>query len=217
MLKPFDRVIRDRLEVLAPLVKSGSVLDVGCVDARPERHDSAWVVQSKPNLLFKRLCEINPRTVGLDIDAQGVAALKDAGFDAIVGDAQTIDLQRQFDTIVAGEVIEHVTDPGRFLLNMRRHLTPKGHLAISTPNPFYCGQTWKIWHHGSPEVNEGHVCWFDPITLCQLLKRTGFELAAGYWVQPRRSIFKNWKRVFRKYFSHSFLCVARRDDSQGGQ
>jgi hypothetical protein len=45
--------------------------------------------------------------------------------------------------------------------------------------------------------------------LKQLLERTGFQLVEGYWVQPPNKGIKTWKRMFRTYFSHSFLVVAR--------
>lgn len=42
-----------------------------------------------------------------------------------------------FDTILAGEVIEHLEQPIQFLRDCRRLLKPGGLLVFSTPNPYY--------------------------------------------------------------------------------
>ena len=128
----------------------------------------------------------------------------------LVEDVETMDLRRQFDTIVAGEIIEHLENPGKFLRNMHRHLRPGGVIIISTPNPFYAGSTWKIWRYGKPAVHEEHMGWQDPTTLAQLFKRTGFEPVEGYWVQPPANPLKVWKRFVRPFFSHTFLMVAKK-------
>ena len=46
-------------------------------------------------------------------------------------------------------------------------------------------------------------------TLGQLLKRTGFIVFDGYWVQPHPALLKTWKRLLRPYFSHTFMLLAR--------
>jgi 2-polyprenyl-3-methyl-5-hydroxy-6-metoxy-1,4-benzoquinol methylase len=208
ILDVFDRTIRDRFEAIAPHVAQGDVLDVGCVDARPARRDAQQSIH-KPNLLFRRLVEADGRVTGVDIDAPGVEALRAQGFDVVCADAQTMDLGRQFDAIVAGEVIEHVENPGMLLRNLRRHLKSGGRLIISTPNPFFAAQTWKIWRHGEPQCHEGHVAWYDPLTLLALMERCGLQAVEGYWIAPRRGWLKAWKRFFRPYFGHSFLVVAQ--------
>ena len=204
----FAKTIRDRLSVIEHYARTGSVLDLGCVDARNARESADKRIEHKPNLLFKRLCEINNKTLGIDIDPVGVQTLRGMGYSVECADVETMELGRQFDTVVAGELIEHLESPGRFLRNIRRHIKPDGTLIISTPNPFYCAQVWKIWRYGMPAVHEDHVNWQDPITLKALLGRTGFDLVEGYWVQPRTSFLKTWKRRFRGYFSHTFLMVA---------
>src|SRR5437879_1219829 len=110
--------IPDRFPIIQRHIQSGSILDLGCVDSRPARHTAAQRLEHKPNLLFRRMVETNKDTLGLDIDAEGVEALRALGYQAVCGNVETIDLGRQFDAIVAGELIEHLENPGLFLRNM---------------------------------------------------------------------------------------------------
>lgn len=204
----FQRVVADRLEALRPHVSGRRVLDVGCVDARPARGDSA-LRAAEPTLLFRRLCELSEDVLGVDVDTAGIEHLRALGYSARCADALTMELERRFEAIVAGEVIEHVEDPGRLLRNLHRHLEPQGVLALTTPNPFAARQAGRIWRHGRPQVHEDHLGWQDPITLTALLRRTGFEPFDGCWLQARPQLWKTWKRLLRPYFSCAFLILAR--------
>src|SRR3954470_21972789 len=105
----FKATIRDRFPIIAQYAQAGkTVMDLGCVDSRPARHDAAARIEYKANLLHKRIAEINPNTLGVDIDPEGVRILNEQGFKAIVGNVEEMDLGKQFDTIIAGEIIEHL-------------------------------------------------------------------------------------------------------------
>lgn len=206
-----DASVTDRLLVIAPLTKTGSVLDMGVVDSRRGKRGTGKRLETKKaTSLFKLICDQNPNTLGVDIDAEGIEILRSNGFNTRHEDVMSMDLGQTFDTIVAGELIEHLPDPGTFLKNMSRHLNPDGTLVITTPNPFYSKQSWKIWRHDQPSVHEEHVCWFDPITLNTLCEMSGLRVDKIYWVQKKQGFLKTLPARFRGYFSHSFIVLAKR-------
>ena len=206
----FTQTISDRFPIIEKYIRDGAVMDLGCVDSRKARHSAEERFEYKANLLHKRIAEANKETLGVDIDPEGAEVLNKQGYNVIVADVETMDLGKQFNTIVAGEIIEHLENPGRFLRNMHKHLVPGGVIIVSTPNPFYAGSAWKIWRYGKPAVHEEHMGWQDPITLEQLFKRTGFEPFDGYWIQPHMALLKTWKRLIRPYFSHTFMMLAKK-------
>ena len=200
--------VRDRMEIIEPLARRRRVLDVGCVDAHTRHGTSASRLAAKGNLLFRALAGCAAELTGVDVDAEGVEILAQEGHSVLCADAATMDLGRTFDVIVAGEIIEHVPNAGQFLANLRAHLGEDGVLILTTPNPFYAKQGYKIWRHRRPAVHDEHVAWYDPITLQQALRLAGLAVDEGWWVHPPQSLLKTWRRLFRPYFCHSFLFVA---------
>ena len=98
--------------------------------------------------------------VGLDLEEVEVKMLRDKGYNVIHGDATSTDIGRQFNAIVAGEIIEHIDNLGLFLKNMRKHLTSDGFLVISTPNVFSPFIFWNPYlvhliRDGIPSMSNG--------------------------------------------------------------
>jgi len=93
----------------------GKVLDLGCEGGREGNifHDSIY----------------GKNVYGLDIEIRQPNTRK------IKGDAQNMPIKsNSLDTIVAGELIEHLPDPAKFLDETKRVLKSKGIILITTPN-----------------------------------------------------------------------------------
>ena len=202
---------RDRVGTLASLAQGKRTLDVGCTGARPQKGHSEVSLAR-----HCRIAEAAAECLGLDIDEDGVAELNRMGFPAMVADACTCDLGRKFETIIAGELIEHLTHGARFLSNMGRHLEPGGRLVISTCNPFSTKRLWKILRYGHPAVHPKHTTWYDPLTLMELAARCGFVPKQLIWVQEQKGLdLRVLPRLLRRYYSGNFIIAFNLNRKQG--
>jgi 2-polyprenyl-3-methyl-5-hydroxy-6-metoxy-1,4-benzoquinol methylase len=86
-------------------------------------------------------------------------------------DAENIQLEQKFDLIVAGDVLEHMSNPGLFLQHCKKLLKDDGLLIISVPNTFHLiGNVW-AWITNRERVHKDHCFYFSPKTLAQLCSR----------------------------------------------
>lgn len=122
--------------------------------------------------------------VGIELDPKLAEKASGRGFTVVVGDAESMDLGRCFDVVWAGEVIEHLSNAGAFLDSARAHLHPGGRLVLTTPNVFAISNF--VYRIGAkPRFNKGHTCWYDELTLSQLLVRHGFAVVEISYVGHR--------------------------------
>ena len=161
------RLVLDRCQYLATLVRNLRVLDVGCVEHNLEnRKHGHW--------LHDRLVKSATSVLGLDYAADQVEQLKREGYDVVTADAENFSLSREFDAIVAGELLEHLLNPGLFLECAKKHLAPNGILIMTTPNAnclIYFLENLILGHEVD---NPDHVAIYSPTTISLLLKKSGF-------------------------------------------
>ena len=95
-------------------------------------------------------------------------------------DASTLSLERQFDVAISFQVIEHLSDPGRFIDRIKRTVMPGGLILISTPN---VRTPTKDSHTNPFHFSEMSCAQFQ-----QLLetKFSSFELAGIGYAAPNR-------------------------------
>ena len=133
----------------------------------------------EPGFLHRRLVEASESCAGLDLSSEGLDALREAGFqDLHHGNAERLSEifgKRKFDLIVAGEVLEHVSNPGLFLEGIRGALAADGELLVTVPNAFFLPRI--VAAFGRKEVcHYEHVAYYSPKTLSGLVHRHGFDV-----------------------------------------
>jgi SAM-dependent methyltransferase len=169
-------------DFLCSLVKDKSVLDVGCVaHTATEEASEFWV--------HRHLVRHAKSVLGTDILREDVEQLQSRGYNIVCADAMSDSLDRKFDVIVLGEIIEHLVNPGGLLTNMRRHLAEDGIVVLTTPHPFFLfnllhsmfSPKRTLWH---PD----HVAWYCPFTLRGMLHKTGFDMEVCYYATRSRKL-----------------------------
>lgn len=196
--------MKKRLEMISDIVRDKKVLDVGCVDHEASKEaGNEW--------LHKVVLDHASDVLGLDFAEDEVRKLVAKGYNIAYGNAEEINLHQKFDVIVAGELIEHLSNPGKFLENMRRHLNENGEIVLTTPNPFYPKRMVEILFHGRALVHPQHVMWYCPSTLTEILSRAGYTNIQIIPINnsERWSGAVNWLTRLRPWLSTNLLVHAR--------
>lgn len=177
-------LVLDRVAYLTELARGKNVLDVGVVEHFLEaKEDPKW--------LHRHLVGSAASCLGVDLLESETRKLVEAGFNVMVADLTKEPLSQQFDLIVAGEVLEHVDAPGKFMRNCAAMLRPDGRLAITVPNPWYINAVLKSAMRSHAFVDSAdHVSWYDASTLVELGQRNGLRLLkfAGIAVHKPKKI-----------------------------
>ena len=142
----------------------------------------------------------------------GIDTVRSKNVD-FVADAQYLPFRdKTFDTIIVGELIEHLIDPCLFVNETNRVLAPKGRLILTTPNPT---SIHYIFHEsfGLKSVSDtiGHKYLWDLKCLKRLLTCCGFRVEAMGYVNIFRKIVPKILVRFNKRWSwHIFIVVQKR-------
>lgn len=174
--------IRDRTAFIVGRAAGKNVLDIGCVAHDEERMNSShW--------LHGHVAHAADSCLGVDILAPGVAAMRAAGFNAVVHDLSKglgpVAEHGPFQVMIAGELIEHVGDVDMLFAAAADGLSADGELIITTPNPYAparvrAGQRGDIWE------NVDHILYAFPSGIAELAERHGLILAEAATTTPGR-------------------------------
>jgi len=147
--------------VTARMPQKGRALDVGCAtgDFLAALRTRGWRVQGVE--INDRIAAYTRRTKGIPVFA---GSLAEAGFE-----------DGSFDLITFWDVLEHLPDPRRTLMEAARIARPSGLLVLSLPNPDSLearlfGPDWAGW-----DIPR-HLWWFPRPVLRRLLAQTGWEV-----------------------------------------
>jgi 2-polyprenyl-3-methyl-5-hydroxy-6-metoxy-1,4-benzoquinol methylase len=192
----------ERIRALLQEVRGPDILHVGCVNHKvPE--SSAEKAQSLHHQLCQSFASAN--VLGLDIDATGIERMKQMGFRVEIGDAHNLKFNSCFDTVLAGELIEHLQNPGQFLEGAARALKPAGRLVLTTPNVFSVMLNIMFLKNYDRAFNPEHALWFCPQTLGEVLKRCGFCMNKLDFVDDLEPALVS--SLFYRAFAHGWTAV----------
>jgi SAM-dependent methyltransferase len=185
-----------RAETIIGWVRGPAILDVGCAAHVPEPGNPYWI--------HGRLREKFPDVAGIDISEANIRFLREKGFGNLhVASAETFSLPGKFDTVVSGELIEHLANPAAFLQRAKDHLSDGGRIVLTTPYPFaLLYQAYAFMKFPKTCQNLEHTCWFCPQTLAVLAARTGLKVSHWELIEDYRLDDPSWKyRFFVRFVS----------------
>jgi 2-polyprenyl-3-methyl-5-hydroxy-6-metoxy-1,4-benzoquinol methylase len=165
-----------------------SVLHIGCSSA-PYTEQR---LQAGTHL-HQHLLGITRELYGIDLSREGLdimgRQLKCSNL--FIGDAERLEevsiTKCDFDVVLAGDILEHLNNPGLFLAGVQRFMGPHSRLIISTNNAFSLPNFVRLVLGGFRE-GTGHVLVNSPATLVNILDRHGLravEIVTAYQRQPK--------------------------------
>ncbi|HLY90295.1 MAG TPA: class I SAM-dependent methyltransferase [Acetobacteraceae bacterium] len=162
--------VRTDVEPLLPS-RVCTALEIGCGAGAT----MAWLRQ-------KRQIEY---AAAVEIVAEAASRAEAVFDDVVLGDINCARLEfkrRQFDLILALDVIEHLPDPAAALASLHDHLEPNGTLIVSLPNvahyhvslPLFFLGKWEYRDQGL--LDRTHMRFFTMSSAVALIQDAGFQV-----------------------------------------
>ena len=147
-----DAPVVDRIQYILAHCRNKRVLNLG----------------SASGDLHKRICEAATSVIGVD---------KNHPADILLDLDEAPQPSGTFDLVVAGEILEHLSNPGSCLKAIRTLGCP---LLITVPNAL-CSNGSHWIKQGYEIVNRDHVAWYSYHTLKTLVERYNFNVVRFAW------------------------------------
>jgi 2-polyprenyl-3-methyl-5-hydroxy-6-metoxy-1,4-benzoquinol methylase len=172
-----DQMIQ-RTDYIVDACAGRTVRHLGCADipyTRGRLEDGT--------LLDALVDRVAARQYGLDLSTEGIEILRPAGYaDLAVSDVHHLTEQnplagQRFDVILAGEIIEHLSNPGLFLERLKPLLRDAPtRLILTTINAYCAHRFFYSLVMRDESVHPDHVRYYSRKTLTTLLARHGYDV-----------------------------------------
>jgi 2-polyprenyl-3-methyl-5-hydroxy-6-metoxy-1,4-benzoquinol methylase len=161
--------VKNKVELFDKFItKNSSVLDVGFWGQGKTNESPTW-----PHKLIKNH---SGDVYGIDIVYDEAFILPEERFKYQKAAAENFNFNRKFDIVFAGDLIEHLINPGLFLENAKQHTAENGRLIMTTPNTFNLFVLVGKLTRPEPVINSDHTFYFNRRTIQVLLEKCGWEV-----------------------------------------
>jgi 2-polyprenyl-3-methyl-5-hydroxy-6-metoxy-1,4-benzoquinol methylase len=159
--------IKDKL--IIKKMKGKSVLHIGVMG------DFGRIGKNIKKWEFNRISKVAKTALGIDIHKEYVAQGKKLGYNVQIGNAETFRLKKNYEIIYAGDLIEHLSNPGLFLESCTKHMNTNSTLIITTPNPHSFGVLCRSIFNKVKPMYE-HTMYVHKENMRELAQRTGLKI-----------------------------------------
>lgn len=202
---PHEEVLGNRYSrnrILVDLACQGkNVLELGCADGFISRH------------LKERGCKVT----AIEIDAEAAERARQCCDRLLVYDLNRPDWINQvgsgFDTVLCGDVLEHLLNPGNVLRQIRRILADNGKVIICLPNVAHLRVRLKLFvgrfeYEPTGILDVTHLRFYTFKTARGMIESAGYKIVA-YHPMVGGSPLSRWVRIlFHRLFAISMMFVA---------
>jgi len=217
--------------IMSQLDPSDSVIHIGCCGDEWHFENTWQEGRSLHGMIEDQIGK--ERLFGVDLNRKRLQEMRAMGHQVFYGDAESMVLQGgegldlavaetelRADAVVAGEVIEHLSNVGRFLAAVIRHLKPGGRLILTTPHAYgfwYQVCNW-LGYDEERFVNVEHTHWHSRQTLAAVLQRHGWTVTRLDYLCPEPAARKlRWVKAIPELLPRlrpNLGAVAVRSDPQ---
>lgn len=141
--------------------------------------------------LKKRGCYV----LGIEVDPEAAETARGICDRVVVADLDTLDLPEalggmKYDVGLFGDVIEHLKDPKRILVQMREALSPGGFVIVSVPNVAHITVRLKLLMGDFDYMDVGilddaHLKYYTRKSITSLLETCGYLVESMDWTELR--------------------------------
>ena len=176
--------------------------------------------------ISREMAKTGCRVVGVDHDSDSLTTAALWCARTVCGDLNNTiwleSLSETFDVILLGDVLEHLVNPSKLLVEIRSLLRPEGYLVASILNIAY----WSVRkdlllgrfdYTPTGLLDETHLRFFTWKTAHRLIESAGYQIEAfhpvcgGQVLGPLRPVFQWLGNRFPNVLGYQLLFKAKRD------
>lgn len=209
---------RMKEDIILPLIKGKRVLDCGGADHSTfleKERQGVWL----HGILAKHAASI----LGVDILQKNVDIINASGkYTFICKNVEELEFTEEFDVVFAGELIEHLYNPGRFLSSARRALKKGGLLILTTPNAYNLSTFFKAFFLKREGSIPEHMAFYSPQMLRHLVANHDFTVSELHYInRPARlwivRVLRDIIIALNPLLCETIVLVAKKPETAGSR